>query len=167
MIISSMNWTTSALIQPSTHWKNIWTRQQSLLKVLNLWCGGMQLETQTLLLVWQLTSCLLPVSPLSLSMSLFFTDLYLASSCDVERGFSRGGLTVSKLRHGLSDESTRAATVLHAWSKIPGLIPESEIIQVFKDKRQCLNTEKESGKEKDTAVTVVESDSGASDEEWA
>src|ERR1700678_2694043 len=122
----------------------------------------MQLETQTLSLGWQLTSCLLPVRPLSHSIS-FFTDLYLASSCDVERGFSRGGLTVSKLRHGLSDESTRAATVLHAWSEIPGLIPESEIIQVFKDKCHRLNTDKESRKEKDEAVTVVEL--GSSSEE--
>ena len=128
----------------------------------------MQLETQTLLLVWQLTSCLLLVSPLSHSISFkFFTDLYLASSCDVERGFSQGGLTVSKLQHGLSDESTCASTVLHAWSEILGLIPESEIIQVFKDKCRRLNTEKESGKEKDKAITVVESDSGASHEEQA
>lgn len=122
----------------------------------------MQLENQTLLLVWQLTFCPLPVSSLSHSIR-FFTDLYLASSCDVERGFSRGGLTVSKLRHGLSDESTRASTVLHAWSEIPGLIPESEIIQVFKDKCRRLNTEEESGKEKDKAITVV--DSAASNEE--
>ena len=85
-------------------------------------------------------------------------DLCLASSCDVERGFSRGGLTVSKLRHGLSDESTRASTVLHAWSQIPGLIPENEIIQVFKDKCRCLKgKEIENGKEKD--VLVVDSDS--------
>ena len=89
----------------------------------------------------------------------FFTGLHLASSCDVERGFSRGGLTVSKLRHGLSDESTHASTVLHAWSEIPGLIPESEIIQVFKDKCRRLNTE-ESGKEKDNTVNIVDSDSG-------
>ena len=61
-------------------------------------------------------------------------SLLVASSCDVERGFSRGGLTVSKLRHTLSDEATRAATVLHSWHEIPGLIPESEIIQIFKDK---------------------------------
>ena len=92
------------------------------------------------------------------------TNLYPASSCDVEHGFSRGGLTVSKLRHRLSDESTRASTVLHAWSEIPGLIPENEIIQVFKDKCRRLNT-KESGQEKEKAVNVVDSDSGASDEE--
>jgi hypothetical protein len=77
----------------------------------------------------------------------------LASSCDVERGFSRGGLTVSKLRHSLSDESTRAATVLHAWSEIPGLIPEADIIQVFKDKCRRLN-----GKEQDEDHIMVDSD---------
>ena len=82
-----------------------------------------------------------------ISFNKFLSNLYLASSCDVERGFSRGGLTVSKLRHRLSDESTRASTVLHAWSEIPGLIPESEIIQVFQDKSHRLNTENESGKE--------------------
>ena len=161
-MISSTNWTTSALIRPLTNLKSIWTHRLSLLKDSNLWHGGMQSGTQTLSLVWRLTFCLLPVSPLSHSIT-FFTNLYLASSCDVERGFSRGGLTVSKLRHGLSDESTRASTVLHAWSEIPGLIPESEIIQVFKDKCRRLNTEKESSKEKDKSVTVVESDSGASE----
>ena len=81
----------------------------------------------------------------------------------MERGFSRGGLTVSKLRHGLSDKSTRASTVLHAWSKIPGLIPENEIIQVFKDKCRHLKSGKESEHDNDKNVTVVESDS--SDEE--
>ena len=77
----------------------------------------------------------------------------LASSCDVECGFSQGGLTVSKLRHSLSDESTQAATVLHAWSEIPGLIPEANIIQVFKDKCWCLN-----GIEQDEDHITVDSD---------
>ena len=58
----------------------------------------------------------------------YYLVYYLASSCDVECGFSQGGLTVSKLRHALSDESTRASTVLNAWSEIPGLIPEAQII---------------------------------------
>ena len=39
----------------------------------------------------------------------------LATSTDVERTFSCGGLTVSKMCHSLSDESTRAATVLSSW----------------------------------------------------
>ena len=63
-----------------------------------------------------------------------------AASTDVERAFSRGGLVVTKLRHNLSDESTRAATILHSWSQIPGLIPHSEIIQVFKDKSKRSKT---------------------------
>ncbi len=53
---------------------------------------------------------------------------------DAERSFSHGGLTVSKLRHNLSDESTRAATVLSAWMKVPNLVPEAKIIQTFADK---------------------------------
>ena len=56
-----------------------------------------------------------------------------------------------------------ASTVLHAWSKIPGLIPESEIIQIFKDKCHHSKT----GKEKDKDVTVVDSDEeGISDDKW-
>ena len=35
-----------------------------------------------------------------------------ASSTDIERAFSQGGLTVSKCCHSLSDKSTCAATVL-------------------------------------------------------
>jgi hypothetical protein len=56
-----------------------------------------------------------------------------AASTDVERAFSRGGLTVTKLRHNLTDESTRAATVLHSWAGA-GLIPENEIVTVFRNK---------------------------------
>jgi hypothetical protein len=79
-----------------------------------------------------------------------------ASSCDVERGFSRGGLTVTKLRHALSDESTRASTVLHAWSEIPGLLPEADIIQAFKDKSRRLKGKDKRGKtNKDTESIVV------------
>ena len=47
----------------------------------------------------------------------------------------------------------RATTVLHAWSEIPGLIPEAEIIQAFKDKCCCLN-----GKEQDGDPITVDSD---------
>ncbi|RPD67915.1 hypothetical protein L226DRAFT_428613, partial [Lentinus tigrinus ALCF2SS1-7] len=54
-----------------------------------------------------------------------------ATSVDAERAFSRGGLTVSKLHCNLSDESTCAATVFSSWMKISGLVPESDIIQMF------------------------------------
>jgi hypothetical protein len=56
------------------------------------------------------------------------------SSTDIKRGFSRGGLTVTKLCHNLSDKSTHAATVVHSWSNIEGLIPEQDIIKLFQDK---------------------------------
>jgi len=54
-----------------------------------------------------------------------------ATSTDVERAFSRGRLTVSRLRHSLSDESTRAATVLSSWIEMPGLLPEADILRVL------------------------------------
>ena len=41
---------------------------------------------------------------------------------------------MSKLRHSLSDESTRASTVLGSWTELDGAIPHAEIIQRFKDK---------------------------------
>ena len=126
----------------------------------------MRLENQIPSLVWQSTSCVLLVCPLYHLIS-FLTNEHPASSCDVECGFSWGGLTISKLQHRLSDESTCASTVLHAWSEIPGLIPESEIIQVFKDKCHRLNAKDSgsSGQEKEKTVNVVDSDSGASDGE--
>ncbi|TFK80245.1 hypothetical protein K466DRAFT_504232, partial [Polyporus arcularius HHB13444] len=63
-----------------------------------------------------------------------------AASVDVERAFSWGGLTVSKLRHNLSDESTRAATVLGAWAKVPGLLPEADIVSMFEQKAKRAKT---------------------------
>lgn len=57
-----------------------------------------------------------------------------AASTDVKCAFSKGGLTVTKLRHSLSDESTRAATILHSWGSMGDLIPEGDIIRAFADK---------------------------------
>ena len=58
----------------------------------------------------------------------------LATSTDVERAFSRGGLTISKLQHSLSDNSARAATILGFWSKLEGVILKEVIIDSFKNK---------------------------------
>lgn len=55
-------------------------------------------------------------------------------SVDVERAFSQGTLTVSKYRHSLSDNATRASVVLNAWSKIPGVIIEGDMIRMFEEK---------------------------------
>ncbi len=46
-----------------------------------------------------------------------------------------------KRRHALSDESTRAATVLGSlgsWASIPGAIPEPKILKVFREKNKSL-----------------------------
>ena len=60
----------------------------------------------------------------------------IATSVDIERGFSHGGLTVSKRRHNLSDDSIRAAVVLNAWFKIPGLVPENKLLTIFRDQNK-------------------------------
>jgi hypothetical protein len=57
-------------------------------------------------------------------------------STDAERAFSRGGLTVSKMRHSLSNQSSRTATVLGAWCSLPSAIPRDEIMAVFRDKNK-------------------------------
>ncbi|KAF5318888.1 hypothetical protein D9611_014723 [Ephemerocybe angulata] len=59
-----------------------------------------------------------------------------ATSTDVERAFSRGGLTVSKLRHSLADKTTKASTVLGSWHEHGGLIPFDDLVAKFKQKRK-------------------------------
>ncbi len=76
--------------------------------------------------------------------------MFLATSVDAERSFSRGGLVVSKLRRNLSDESTRAATVLNAWMQVPGLVPKQTCVQMFKDKAS-----RSKGKNKAPASEVI------------
>ena len=63
-----------------------------------------------------------------------FCLMTTATTTDVERSFSLGSLTVTKRRHALSDESVRAGTVLASWATVPGVIPEAEIVEVFKNK---------------------------------
>ena len=69
-------------------------------------------------------------------ISILLSNTYIASSTDAERGFSRGRLTVSRLRHSLSDESVRANTVLGSWARIDRLVPEKETIEFLKKKSQ-------------------------------
>ncbi len=59
-------------------------------------------------------------------------DAHIATSTDAERAFSRGHLTVSRLRHSLNEESVRTSTVLGSWANIPDLIPEEDIIDFIK-----------------------------------
>ncbi|KAF8574540.1 hypothetical protein K439DRAFT_1307735, partial [Ramaria rubella] len=58
-----------------------------------------------------------------------------ATSTDTECAFSGGGLTVSRMRHSLSDQSTHATSVLVSWASIKGMVPEAEIIQTFQNKK--------------------------------
>lgn len=75
----------------------------------------------------------------------------------MECGFSRGGLTVTKLRHRLADRSVRASTILGAWlrSGIPEIVQESELIEVIKNKQK----RPKNGKGKQKAVDPESDDS--------
>lgn len=64
---------------------------------------------------------------------------------DAERAFSRGRLTVSRLRHSLSDETVRASTVLSSWARYPDLVPEGDAMDLLR--------RKEKGKGKDTVTS--------------
>ncbi|EAU88633.2 hypothetical protein CC1G_01006 [Coprinopsis cinerea okayama7 len=59
-----------------------------------------------------------------------------ATSTDAERAFSRGGLTVSKLRHALSAKSVRATTVLGSWAEHDWVIPRAKLYEHFKTKKR-------------------------------
>jgi len=61
-----------------------------------------------------------------------------ATSTDAEQAFSQGGLTVSRMRHSLSDNSVQAATVVGSWATFPGLIPHNEIAAIFNEKSKRL-----------------------------
>lgn len=66
---------------------------------------------------------------------------------------------MSKRRHALSDESVRAATVISSWMDIPGLIPEGEIIGVFKEKSKRSKTiAKGAGKDKEVIEVGTDGD---------
>lgn len=57
-----------------------------------------------------------------------------ATSTDAERAFSRGGLTVSRLRHSLGDASIRASALLGSWARVDGLVDEADAIGILKGK---------------------------------
>lgn len=97
---------------------------------------------------------------------LLISHVITAASTDLETGFSRGGLTVSKLRHSLSDQSVRAATIIGSWLRlgIPGVLDEAELLENLRDKRKRPNNGKGKGNAKavepegvsDSDVQVVE-----------
>jgi hypothetical protein len=84
----------------------------------------------------------------------------------MERGFSRSGLMVTKHRNKLADQSVRAGVLLSSWEKIPGIVPQRSIIDVFnnKSKRPTKATEgdKRTSAEKVTEIIEVNDDSSSS-----
>jgi hypothetical protein len=80
-------------------------------------------------------------------------NFILATSTDVELSFLQGGLTVSKMCHSLSDESTRATTVLSSWCDFPPAIPRDDIVAIFRDKSKRPKGEK--GKETAESEVLV------------
>jgi hypothetical protein len=70
----------------------------------------------------------------------------------VEHSFSKGGLTVSRFRHSLSDDSTCASSVVGMWAKLPNAIPHDTIVDSFKEKSSC------SAAKKAKSITVDDSD---------
>ena len=80
-----------------------------------------------------------------------------ATSTDAERAFSRGRLTVSRLRHSLSDASVRANTVLGSWARIDGLVPEKETIAYLADKKAARRARAQ-GANEGQAINLISSD---------
>jgi hypothetical protein len=78
------------------------------------------------------------------------------SSTDVERAFSKGGLTITKLRHSLSDESARASCVLGTWTELDGAIPRDQIIQLFKDKSRRPKKKQKVAETEDADMIMVD-----------
>ncbi|OJT02096.1 hypothetical protein TRAPUB_7442 [Trametes pubescens] len=60
-----------------------------------------------------------------------------AASTDVEQAFSRGHLTVSRLRHSLGEDSVRAGTVVGSWARIPDLLDEELLAKSLKPPTPC------------------------------
>jgi len=99
--------------------------------------GGWQWRRQAIhLLGCHLISCQYQASHLY-SIAQVACWKLVATSTDVERAFSRGGLTVSKMCHSLSNESVCAAMVLGSWCQFPDAIPWDEIEVAFRDKSKC------------------------------
>lgn len=107
-----------------------------------------------LLLTWLLMSSLALVSFLFIEIFVRHSLVTTAASTDLEIGFSRGGLTVSKLRHSLSDQSVRAATIVGSWLRlgIPGVLDEAELLEGLRDKPKRSNKGKGKAIESDIDV---------------
>ena len=77
-----------------------------------------------------------------------------ATSVEAERAFSRGRLTVSRLRHSLSDASVRASTLLGSWASIPALVPETDVVNLIRELSDRRRTAKVKSKDDGDVIDV-------------
>ncbi|OJT02154.1 Zinc finger BED domain-containing protein RICESLEEPER 2 [Trametes pubescens] len=82
---------------------------------------------------WDIVLKTSPSSPLA-TMAIDFLTAQ-ATSTDSKRSFSSGRLTVSRLRHSLSDESVRTGTVLGSWCDYPEIVPEAQLVELIARRR--------------------------------
>jgi hypothetical protein len=83
----------------------------------------------------------------------------IGTSTDVEWAFSHGGLTVSKMQHSLSEESTRASTVLGSWvASFPELVPHDDILTLFKNKSKRMGKGKAKPADNDSSAIDIDID---------
>jgi hypothetical protein len=60
------------------------------------------------------------------------------------------------MRHSLTDESTRAATVLSSWCTFPELVPRSEIVSIFKEKSSRMGSKAAKAKSKGKDISTTD-----------
>ena len=77
-----------------------------------------------------------------LSISLFFSCLFLATSVDVERLFSKGHLLLSHVCSCLSVQLICALLCLNSWS-LAGLVKDEDVLQVVKGEPEIAADEDE------------------------
>ena len=106
---------------------------------------------------WHWTSCQSLVHLLCALRSHLTDTQTTATSVEAERAFSRGRLTISRLRHSLSDASVRASTLLGFWASIPALVPETDVVNLIRELSDRQRAAK--GKAKDNgALDVIDVD---------
>ena len=79
----------------------------------------------------------------------------LATSTDIERLFSGGRLTVSRMRHSLSSDSKRASIVLGTWMKADGLLSNQDLSKKLKEKRNANKNGSKTTQNVDNADIIV------------
>ena len=110
---------------------------------------------------WRSISCQSPVRRLYASCRCLSQLYVVATSVEAEHAFSRGRLTVSRLRHSLSDASVRASTLLGSWASIPALVPETDVVNLIRDLSDRRRAAKGKARENDEVIDVDAEDSEA------